>query len=364
MAHVPEGVLRRLIDEPFMVADRHVRHVEGCARCARRAAKVAADAEGAASLLQVPPGLGDPERGWARRPPAPRTGAAPGHLGRHRRLAVARPSLGTGVLVGAAALVVAGAAAAATLTTVFAPSTVAPAPLGTSGLAPLAGLVGVTSPAALTGFSEPSGTKSLADGTLTWSSAGAPETFVSLSAAEAAAGVDLSLPGVLPNGVGAPSRYVALREVRASFTFNAHAGATLSGSTLAVTVGPGVGALYGAATGTSSTMAIAAITRPLVTSNGATTSELENFLLAQPGVPPALAEALRLVSNLQSTLPVPVPSGVQSSSVVIDTAPGILLTDGTGAASAAIWEDKTGQVHVVAGLLDSADLLNVARQVG
>ena len=44
MRHVPDGTLRRLIDEPFAVADRDARHVEGCGRCRARSQRIAEDA--------------------------------------------------------------------------------------------------------------------------------------------------------------------------------------------------------------------------------------------------------------------------------------------------------------------------------
>ena len=44
--------------------------------------------------------------------------------------------------------------------------------------------------------------------------------------------------------------------------------------------------------------------------------------------------------------------------------PGVLLADPSNAAAGVIWEDGRGMVHVVAGILDSQDVLNVADQLG
>jgi hypothetical protein len=103
--------------------------------------------------------------------------------------------------------------------------------------------------------------------------------------------------------------------------------------------------------------------RPIATSTGATTDELESFLLSRPGLPPGLVQEVRLLGNLQTTLPVPTPPGAEESSVVVDGQPGVLVTEGDGVASGLIWEDQQGLVHAVAGPLDKEDVLGVARQI-
>ena len=84
----------------------------------------------------------------------------------------------------------------------------------------------------------------------------------------------------------------------------------------------------------------------------------------QPGIPPQLAEEIRLVGDLRTTLPVPVPPGASVRSVKVAGWPGILLADSSNAAAGVIWEDGRGMLHVVAGILDSQDVLNVADQLG
>lgn len=363
MQHVPEGTLRRLIDEPFAVADRHVRHVESCRRCRHRADEIATDAAAVGAWLAPPP-----PRAFAD--PAPRVRdmaegpvrARPVHVPAHRHWRVVWPSLGTGATVAAVGVVVAGVAAATSLTTVFAPTSVTPVPVGTSGLQPIATLLGATR-TSLVGLDPGSGTRALAYGTLSWRSLGPPEVVSSLAAANAATGLDVTLPTSLPNGVGAPTRYVAMREVTATVRFDSRAGAALAGSTLALSVGPGVAVLYGATAGGATTMGIATITRPVVTSTGATAAALDQFLLSRPGLPAALALELRLGQNLSGKLPIPIPAGVDSTTVRIGAAPAIVLSDAANAASAAIWEDAGGQVHLVAGLLSRQDVLGVADQI-
>jgi hypothetical protein len=44
--------------------------------------------------------------------------------------------------------------------------------------------------------------------------------------------------------------------------------------------------------------------------------------------------------------------------------PGVLVADPSNAAAAVVWEDGRRTLHVVSGILDSQDALNVAAQLG
>ncbi|MGB9112856.1 MAG: hypothetical protein WCF24_09040, partial [Acidimicrobiales bacterium] len=255
----------------------------------------------------------------------------------------------------------------ATLTTVFAPTRVAPVPVSKTDVEQLTSYLGLSGGDTLGGFPAPSGSETLPYGTLSWSSSARPSQVASLEDAESAAGFSISLPSSLPSGVGSVAEYVVAPTVKATITFNSSAGAALSGSTITMTVGPGIGVTYAGANGSTGLdnlppLAILEAPRPTATSTGATTSELENFLLSRPGVPADLAREIKLLGNPSTTLPVPTPSGVTSTSMQIDGVPGVVFDDGNDA-SAAIWEDQNDMVHVVAGLLDQGDLLGVARQI-
>ena len=65
-----------------------------------------------------------------------------------------------------------------------------------------------------------------------------------------------------------------------------------------------------------------------------------------------------------TTLPVPVPSGMSAQQLNIDGAPAVLVTVPSRVASGVVWESRDGIVHGVGGLLDSGDVLDVARQIG
>jgi hypothetical protein len=134
---------------------------------------------------------------------------------------------------------------------------------------------------------------------------------------------------------------------------------------VALVAGPALFAAYAGAGGSEvPTLAVATMLRPTARSTGASMSQIEAFLLGQPGIPPQLAEEVRLLGDPRTILPVPVPPGASVRSVQVAGSPGVLLADSSNAATAVVWEDGRGMLHVVAGILDSQDLLRVADQLG
>jgi hypothetical protein len=164
--------------------------------------------------------------------------------------------------------------------------------------------------------------------------------------------------------VGAVQQFTVQPRVTATVTFNSAAG-SLDGSSLALDAGPVVLAEYGGNNGSGApTLGVATMPRPTAVSTGASLAQVEAFLLAQPGIPPALAEEIRLLGDLKTALPVPVPSGASVRSVQIAGRPGVLIAAPSDVASAVVWEDGHGMLHFVAGILDPHDVLNVANQLG
>lgn len=384
MRHVPEGVLRRLVDEPLAVPDHDAEHVQRCRRCQGHRDRVARDADRAHELVARPQPVPDLDRAWDRlsRPRRAPTRRVPGRI-RPRRLAGP-----TGVAV-VSGLLVAGVAAAATLTVVFSPTHVAPLPVTKGDLQSLTSALGIGGPGLFarrsasassaaptgtpsTGPITPAGgtsTRAWAYGTIAWPTRPKPVKTTSLQAAEAAAGMTVDLPVTLPPGVEGPPSFVAVPRTSVSVTFDAAAGPSLAGSTLTLTLGPGVLTEYRAtpigtgAFGNVPTLAFATMQRPTATSTGATIAQLEAFVLGRPGFPKDLADAIRLLGNLKNVLPVPVPSGTTETSTSIGGSPAVLLSAGGGAATGVVWEHD-GIVRTVAGLLDQQDVMNVARQLG
>ncbi len=369
MRHVPDGVLRRLDDEPLAVPDRVGDHVADCERCGARRAEIARDTERAAALLAAPRLVPDLDHAWARlRREMEREDSDPDRRRRPaaavpRRARLPRVSLRAGVAIAALGVLVVGTAAAATLTTIFSPTHVAALTVNQSDLRAIAAFTGLGDSHPLGGSTAASGSSPLRFGTVTWSS-GAPQHVASQAQADAEAGFAASLPAHLPAGVGPVRQFTVQPRTRITVSFNAKA-AGLTGKSVTIDAGPAVIAQYAAAGGPPvPALAVGTMRRPTARSTGASVSQIEAFLLGQPGIPPQLAEEIRLLGDLRTTLPVPVPSGAAVRSVQIHGWPGVLLADSSNAAAAVVWEDGAGLLHVVGGILDPQDVLNVARQLG
>jgi hypothetical protein len=363
-------VLRRLDDEPLAVPDKVSRHLAGCARCGARREQIADDAERAALLFAGPQLVPDLDDEWARLQRDLQGGsgqtAGPNRTPIHielARLRSGRVSLRAALAIGAIGIAVAGTAAAASLTTIFAPTQVAPVSLSESDLRAITAFMGMGENHMLGGFPTPNGSTTARFGTITWSSRPAHVTST-LAQAIAASGFAVSLPTNLPAGVGSAQQFAVQPRVRVTVTFNGAAG-NLAGSSVTLDAGPAVLTGYGSSSGPGvSTLTVVTMPRPTALSTGANTSQIEAFLLRQPGIQPQLAEEIRLLGDLRTTLPVPVPAGVSVRTVHIAGRPGVLLADASNAAAAVVWEDGHGMLHLVAGVLDSQDVLNVAKQLG
>jgi hypothetical protein len=368
MRHVPSSVLRRLVDEPLAVPDTARQHLVSCGRCRASSGEIAENAGRAFRLLAAPRLVTDTGVAWVKLQQGLAGSAlaagAPVRIPRYptRRLVNGVISSGAAVAIG---VLVAGVAAAATLTTVFNPTRVAPVPVSGSDLRAIRSIldIGTAQPG---GGQAAAGSRQLPFGTLHWTSAGRARRVASMAQAQAITGLDPAPPATLPAGVGSPGAIVVQPTVTATVGFSRSESAPVGGSSLVVTGGPAVLVQYrGSSGGTSpTTLGILTMRRPVASSTGATTSQLEAFLLSRPGVPAGLAQEIRLLGNLSTILPVPVPSGAATEHVQIGGAPGLLISDASHAAAGMIWESRDGIVHVVAGLLDRKDLVNVARQIG
>lgn len=365
MAHLTEGTLRRMVDDPDVARGETV-HLESCQECQARFKVVSDDARSIASLLAVPETHVDVGQAFNRVLSAP---AARPRFG--FRLPISRPNSRPVVLAFAAAIAALGLLAGviardASLT--YTPDTVTAVP------------VTVADMQALT---------QLADyGTVTWTKQPALQIVTSASDAAAVAG-GLQPPVVsnLPKGVSTNITYAAMPQAVAVFTFSADKAAAaaakqgkslpalprgMDGAQLTVTVGPAVGEVFGnlkqpAGSDPSQVnlpqLVVGASSAPSATSTQVTVKQMEDTLLAQPGISPELKAAIKAIGNPATTLPIPVPIQYATSrNVTIQGVNGVALGDNTGVGSAVIWV-KHGVVYAVAGSIKQSDAIDIANNL-
>ena len=178
----------------------------------------------------------------------------------------------------------------------------------------------------------------------------------------------------LPSGVSTTVTYAAMPQAVAVFTFSkdkaaaaaAQAGKTLpampagmDGSKLTVTVGPAVVEIYGNLNKPSASsditqlglpqLVVAESSAPVATSAQVTVKQLEDYLIAQPGISAELKAAIKAIGDPSTTLPIPIPvQFATSSSVTIQGVQGVALGDNTGVGAGVIWV-KNGVVYGVVG---------------
>jgi hypothetical protein len=365
VAHLSDGTLRRRFDDEDALTDSDTRHYGTCAGCQSRYASLAEDARAVSSMLATPDVKVDTAAALNRVRSAP---AAQPRFGIRLPIMrpVSRPILGS--LAAAAvivALVVTGVAQDAL--NFFHPATVQTVQVSVADLQSLSGLSEY--------------------GTFAWIKEPSPQLVTSATEAATISGLHLPVVGALPAGVSTTVSYVAMPQAVGTFTFDAAKAAAaaakagkalpkmpsgMDGSKLTVTVGPAVVEIYGnlnPGTGTDTPqlnlpqLVIGAATAPVVTSSGVTTQQLEDYLLAQPGVSAKLAAAIRAIKDPSTTLPIPIPVEYATSTQVrVQGVDGVALGDNTGIGAAVIWI-KSDTVYGVAGTLKQSAILDVANNL-
>jgi hypothetical protein len=227
-------------------------------------------------------------------------------------------------------------------------------------------------------------------GTLTWSSPPKPYEVPDIATAEKSTGMKVLVPSQLPSGVtAATAHYGVMDRTTATFTFSAAKTqaaaarlnrtappmpANIDGSKLFITGGPAVVQYFDDGTAPASGSGadpLASLPRlivvqgkgPLVQSDGVTVEQLQQYMLAQPGITPQLAAQIRAIKDPSSTLPVPIPVDMATSkNVAVQGVTGIFVGDSTGLGSAVIWS-KDGIVYAVAGTLSESQILAVANSL-
>ena len=365
MAHISDGALRRIVDDPDAHNGSDARHLESCPACQARLKSVADDARSITSLMAAPELKVDVASAFKRVQAAP---AARPRFG--FRMPVVRPGSRPMALAFAAAVAVVAllATVIAQDKNVFAPNTVTPVPVTLADMESLSQLS--------------------AYGTVAWTTK--PNLQIVTSAAEAESISGLKPPTVakLPAGVSSTVTYAATPKAVAVFTFSkdkaaasaAQAGKTLpalpagiDGAKLTVTVGPAVAEIYGnmkpPAAGSDASqldlpqLIVAESSAPVATSTQVTVKQLEDYLLTQPGISAQLKAAIKAIGDPSTTLPIPVPvEYATSSKVTVQNVSGVALGDNTGVGSGVIWV-KHSVVYAVIGSVKLSDALDIANHL-
>lgn len=352
MRHSTEGVLRRLLDEPAGVADADRRHVADCPQCLAALADVRQDAALVGAALSTREADVDVDAAWQRL-----SAAGPGNVVTLPRTSRLRAALRRPAVAGLAVAVVlagAGTAAANDWLRIFSAERVAPVSFATRDLVSLPDLS--------------------AYGELVVDSRPQVRQVVDAAAAAQASGLDVPEVADLPRGISGEPVYQVGDEAVATFTFSAERAARaageraptppagLDGSAVRLVAGPGVAQVWASDAGLPALLVGRAVA-PTAYSSGAPFEVVRDYLLSLPGLPPQVAEQLRTFAADGSTLPVPVPTDhVTTRTTEVDGSTATVLATRDKALAAVVWVED-GIVTVVAGALDTDEVLSVAREL-
>jgi hypothetical protein len=366
VAHLTEGTLRRIYDEPLALAAREQTHYDSCPECKDRFEQIANGARATTSLLKVPdfaPEAGAAFRSLQLRIKREETSNPPRWYERWltRTSPRLRPLATPAVALLLAIALVTGVAVTGLggqLVRVFSPHQFVAVQVSPSDFARSNALLDYGQ---LKWLPEPPKLQQVADA----------------ATAKAQSGLPVLTPASLPKGVVGPVSYGVVSHATGSLTLDAarlrasaaKAGvqvspmpSTIDGSTLVVNAGPALLEVWGLsanqAEGEMPTLIIAQTRVPTVDSTGATTAQLEAYLLSQPGVPPEIVAQIKAIKDPSTTLPIPIPRGLATSeSVQINGVQGLLIKAAVGAG--VVWQ-RNGVIYAVGGQVTADQALAIA----
>ncbi|HEY8736159.1 MAG TPA: hypothetical protein VIO62_03845 [Candidatus Dormibacteraeota bacterium] len=366
MRHLSEGTLRRMYDEPLALAAVDQAHYDRCPECGAGFERIATQARSVEALLALPPFETQPRQALVRLRARIQREESERPVRWHERWMPGSPAwrriaAPVAVVLVAAVLLVGFTASGVipSLLKVFEPHSFAPVSVSPTGLGSAGTLLDY--------------------GPVTWTP-GPPkaEPVADASTARARSGLPVLLPAILPSGVSGPVSYGVISHSTGSLAFDAarlRASALSQGvrvapmpaaidhSIIYVNGGPALVELWGATAsgatgGTAPTLVIAQTRTPTVESTGASTKQLEDYLLSQPGVPPELAAQIRAIKDPSTTLPIPIPAGLATTRPVsINGVQGLLID--AGIAAGVVWESK-GVIYAVGGQLTPDQVIALA----
>lgn len=186
-------------------------------------------------------------------------------------------------------------------------------------------------------------------------------------------GLDVPEVAKPPSGVTGDPAYQVGGKVSVTFTFSSAkaskateklspAPSGLDGQPIRLDAGPGVGQVWKSTSGVPALLVGRAIA-PTAHSSGIEFATARDYLLSLPGIPADVAARLKAFGGDGATLPLPIPADqVTSSSAKVNGHEATVLTTRDRAVSAVVWVSD-GVVTAVAGSLDKAEVLDVARSL-
>jgi hypothetical protein len=393
MTHLSDGLLRRYLDEPAAVSDADQAHLSGCPRCLDELGRVGQDRDVVAQALapgdrdesaQAGPtcSADDLDQAWTTlqrglegptsrsgEPVAATAATAAAVAGTRRRprlleRAVRRP-VTAAVAAGLVVLGGGAAAAAADWLPIFKTEKVTPVAISGPDLAGIDQLAKqLDKIAELSAYGEVVAPPPVQPSPV-------PD------AVTAAARTGLVVPRVqaLPTGVEGSPEYLVVDQQNLEFTFSAAKAAAsartrgvtlppippgLDGTRLRIQGGPGVAVVWRQPSGIP-TLVVARAKSLTAATQGASLQSVREYLLSFPGISPRLADQLRAVTGDGTTLPIPVPATLATSSqtdvkgvqaTVVETKDRLMV--------GVLWVER-GELNVVLGPLSRDEVLAVAR---
>jgi len=350
--HLDDGALRRAIDEPGDLGAQEREHAQTCAVCRERAGEILENARFAASRLS----------GEVRSEALPALQRVQERLDAPAQaVTFYRPLAACAV---AAAFVLALfftplGGYARSLLTVFEPQQFQPIDITQSDLRDLRLLPHADDIGTIRTLRKPQRTY-----------------YAAIDGAQKHLGFTVLRPTVLPAHFGTVHSFSTMTPGDAAFTFSAKKArafearsrkalppmpAVLDGTSMRVETGYVFNAHYeGSGPQKRAFFEVIEAQAPRVTSSGAPAGVLENYVLSLPNISPQLANQIRALRDIRTTVPVPVRVDKQSARrVQVQGVQGLAVGDNTGLGAGVLWQ-KNGIVYAVAGPLSMNDILAVA----
>jgi len=361
VAHIDEGTLRRLCDEPLAVEPAQRQHVQNCAVCMEQLRIIRADADQAVALLGAGARRPDTTAAWSRFQARIANERVPAYRPRWQsRFTAGRFAKPAGGMAG----------------TVLLASLVAWTPAGALGQ----NFISMFQPKQVQALPITQGELSGLSNLRNYGMVHAPKQLpihraTSLAIAASEAGMTVLKPGTVPQSAGSRVTYQVIPGATGWFQFSAAKARRasgnkapamppgLDGSTLRLTTGTAVVSVYRTAGDATPALIIGQMKAPHVATTGVSVQQLRDYLLTLPGVSSRLANEVRALGDPTATLPIPVLiDRTYAHTVTVQGVQGLAIGDSTGLGSGVVWE-KDGMVYGAGGPLTQDQIMSIVQSL-